>query len=42
MKFFYLFNKTALYMAIQKKNIEIVQLLLNKSKIDVNSTIVLI
>ena len=30
------FYKTALYMAVEKENIEIVNLLLNNNKIDVN------
>ena len=36
MKFYYLFDKTALYLAIEKENIEIVKLLLSNEKIDVN------
>lgn len=37
-KFLFVFiHKTALHLAIEKENIEIIQLLLNNDKIDVNS-----
>lgn len=36
--FFDFFNKTALFMAIELENIEIVKLLLSNSKIDVNAS----
>ncbi len=36
MKFFYFFDKTALYLAIEKENIEIVKLLLSNEKLDIN------
>ena len=36
MKFFHLFDKTALYLAIEKENIEIVKLLLSNEKVDIN------
>ena len=37
MKLNYLFHKTALQIAIEKENLQIVQLLLTCKKIDINS-----
>lgn len=37
MKLNYLLNKTALHIAIEKGNLEIVEMLLNNKNIDVNS-----
>lgn len=42
MKFLKLFNKTALFYAIEEYNLEIIKLLLANQQIDVNSKSVLI
>ena len=43
MKFlFYFFSKTALFLAIEKNNYEIVKLLIDNDKIDINSFYVFI
>lgn len=36
MKLFILFHKTALHVAVEKKNVEIIELLLNNPKIKIN------
>lgn len=42
MKSYYLFDKTPLYLAVEKGNLEMVKLLLSNKKIKVNLTCILI
>ena len=41
MQLYYFFYKTALYLAVEKENLEIIKLLLTKDDIDVNINYVL-
>ena len=42
MRFLYIIYKTALYLAVEKENLEIIKLLLNNDKIDISIINILI